>query len=75
MKIFPRSGGMRPSCMSGRSPGKAKSLADGKFPASMLGLTPQGWLRAWDGDGRVHTGAWPEALPCPGKSERRRAQY
>lgn len=24
--------------------GEAKSLADGRFPASMLGLTPQGWL-------------------------------
>ena len=48
--------------------GEAKSLADGQFPFSMLGLTPQGWLRAWDGDGRVHTGAWPEALHALAKA-------
>jgi sugar/nucleoside kinase (ribokinase family) len=34
----------------------------------MLGLTPQGWLRAWDGEGRVHTGAWPEALHALAKA-------
>ena len=44
--------------------GEASSLPDGKFPASMLGLTPQGWLRTWDGDGCVRLGAWPEALPA-----------
>jgi sugar/nucleoside kinase (ribokinase family) len=48
--------------------GEAKSLADGKFPASMLGLTPQGWLRTWDGDGRVQLGPWPEALPVLSKA-------
>ncbi len=45
--------------------GEGKSLADGRFPASMLGLTPQGWLRSWDGGGRVHPAAWagaPQAL-------------
>jgi hypothetical protein len=42
--------------------GEGKSLADGRFPGSMLGLTPQGWLRTWDGAGRVQIGAWPEAL-------------
>jgi 1D-myo-inositol 3-kinase len=26
----------------------------------LLGLTPQGWLRAWDDDGFVHRRAWPE---------------
>ena len=41
---------------------EGKSLADGRFPSSMLGLTPQGWLRTWDGAGRVHIGTWPEAL-------------
>ncbi len=41
---------------------EGKSLADGRFPSSMLGLTPQGWLRTWDGGGRVHIGTWPEAL-------------
>ena len=49
--------------------GEAKSLADGHFPASMLGLTPQGWLRAVDADGRVHLSAWPEALPALAKAD------
>ncbi len=41
--------------------GEAKSLVDGNFPSSLLGLTPQGWLRRWDSAGRVEPGAWPEA--------------
>ncbi len=41
--------------------GEAKSLVDGNFPSSLLGLTPQGWLRRWDSDGRVGPGSWPEA--------------
>jgi sugar/nucleoside kinase (ribokinase family) len=41
--------------------GEGKSLVDGRFPASLLGLTPQGWLRAWDESGRVYNGAWLEA--------------
>lgn len=31
------------------------------FPASLLGVTPQGWLRSWDAAGRVHACEWPEA--------------
>lgn len=31
------------------------------FSESFIGLTPQGWLREWDGDHRVHLGEWPEA--------------
>jgi len=41
--------------------GEGKSLVDGKFPSSLLGLTPQGWLRKWDNTGRVEPGDWPEA--------------
>jgi hypothetical protein len=41
--------------------GEGKSLVDGRLPSSLLRLTPQGWLRAWDGEGRVHPCAWPEA--------------
>jgi sugar/nucleoside kinase (ribokinase family) len=41
--------------------GEAKSLVDGKFSSSLLGLTPQGWLRKWDGSGQVVPGGWPEA--------------
>ncbi len=31
------------------------------FSGSLIGLTPQGWLRAWDDQGRVHYTDWPEA--------------
>lgn len=31
------------------------------FPAALIGVTPQGWLRAWDTEGRVHLTEWPEA--------------
>lgn len=41
--------------------GEAKSLVDGNFPNSLLGLTPQGWLRSWDNTGRVEPGVWPES--------------
>ena len=41
--------------------GEGKSLVDGKLSSPLLGLTPQGWLRAWDGKGRVHPCAWPDS--------------
>jgi hypothetical protein len=31
------------------------------FPNSLVGVTPQGWLRSWDSDGHVHASEWPEA--------------
>jgi sugar/nucleoside kinase (ribokinase family) len=31
------------------------------FPNALIGLTPQGWLRSWDNQGRVHASEWPEA--------------
>lgn len=31
------------------------------FPTSLIGLTPQGWLRTWDKDKRVRVADWPEA--------------
>jgi sugar/nucleoside kinase (ribokinase family) len=31
----------------------------GYFPFGLLGITPQGWLRSWDQDGRVEHSAWP----------------
>lgn len=40
---------------------EAKALVGGKFSTSMLGLTPQGWLRTWDDTGKVRPAAWPEA--------------
>ncbi len=30
------------------------------FTAGLLGVTPQGWLREWDEQGRVYAGEWPE---------------
>lgn len=30
------------------------------FSSALIGLTPQGWLRAWDEDGRVHPTDWLE---------------
>jgi hypothetical protein len=31
------------------------------FPTSLVGVTPQGWLRRWDETGYVYTSEWPEA--------------
>jgi hypothetical protein len=31
------------------------------FPTSLIGLTPQGWLRSWDEQGHVFPSEWPEA--------------
>ena len=45
--------------------GEGRSLADGGLSPSLLVLTPQGWLRSWDGDGRVRACPWlgaPQAL-------------
>ena len=32
-----------------------------RFPNALVGLTPQGWLRAWDAQGHVYPSEWPEA--------------
>jgi hypothetical protein len=31
------------------------------FSSSIIGVTPQGWLRSWDARGRVGPSEWPEA--------------
>lgn len=31
------------------------------FPGALLGVVPQGWMRAWDGAGRVRQAAWASA--------------
>ena len=36
------------------------SLVD-RFPKSLIGITPQGWMRAWDEAGLVHQVDWAEA--------------
>jgi sugar/nucleoside kinase (ribokinase family) len=40
---------------------EGKSLVAAGLSSSLLGLTPQGWLRTWDGDHRVHPCTWPES--------------
>lgn len=30
----------------------------GQFPSSQIGVTPQGWMRAWDENGKVQACAW-----------------
>jgi hypothetical protein len=47
--------------------GEGKSLADGGFSSSMLGVTPQGWLRSWDAGGHVRIDTWPGALQALSK--------
>lgn len=32
-----------------------------KFPASFIGLTPQGWMRSWNAQGRVVKAEWPQS--------------
>ncbi|GJM40638.1 MAG: ribokinase [Ardenticatenaceae bacterium] len=32
-----------------------------QFPDSIIGLTPQGWLRRWTENGRVYAREWPKA--------------
>lgn len=32
-----------------------------RFPRAFLGITPQGWLRAWGDDGGVHRAEWRDA--------------
>jgi sugar/nucleoside kinase (ribokinase family) len=34
----------------------------GRFPNCLLGVTPQGWMRSWDGDGMVRHSARPVPL-------------
>jgi sugar/nucleoside kinase (ribokinase family) len=37
------------------------SILPGAFSPSLLGLTPQGWMRAWDESGRVRQTGWESA--------------
>ncbi len=40
---------------------EVEASAAGLFSTSLLGLTPQGWMRAWDASGRVRTSKWESA--------------
>ena len=33
----------------------------GRFPRSLVGVTPQGWMREWDTSGRVRAAPWADA--------------
>jgi hypothetical protein len=35
-------------------------MAD-EFPAALVGVTPQGWMRAWDKEGNIRPIPWPDA--------------
>ncbi len=39
------------------------------FGAATLGITPQGWLRAWASDGLVHPAPWPQAADLLGAAD------
>ena len=66
---IPRSWRGAPIVHIGPIAGEGKSLVDGEFPTSMLGLTPQGWLRTWDEEGHVQIGSWLEALQALPKAD------
>lgn len=38
------------------------------FSPTLLGLTPQGWMRQWDAEGRVSMRAWEKAEPALAKA-------
>jgi sugar/nucleoside kinase (ribokinase family) len=41
--------------------GEIESILPDTFHPELLGLTPQGWMRVWSGDGLVRPCEWPEA--------------
>jgi hypothetical protein len=38
------------------------------FPAALIGVTPQGWLRNWDREGKVSPAEWPESAFVLGRA-------
>lgn len=47
--------------------GELEGSIAGIFPHALIGVTPQGWMRGWDGDGRVFPKPWDgaaEVLNC-----------
>jgi sugar/nucleoside kinase (ribokinase family) len=45
-----------------------EAILPGSFTPSLLGLTPQGWLRAWDESGRVVQADWESAEQALGQA-------
>ena len=44
------------------------AVLPGSFSPSLLGLTPQGWMRAWDGSGQVQRTDWESAEQALGQA-------
>ncbi|MCA1647924.1 MAG: PfkB family carbohydrate kinase [Chloroflexi bacterium] len=40
-----------------------------RFPRSLIGVTPQGWMRAWDADGLVRQVEWADAARVLAKAD------
>jgi sugar/nucleoside kinase (ribokinase family) len=40
-----------------------------QFPDSIVGITPQGWMRKWEGDGHVSSTRWEDAEPYLGRAD------
>ncbi|MDP2777962.1 MAG: PfkB family carbohydrate kinase, partial [Anaerolineales bacterium] len=40
----------------------------GQFPASLVGVTPQGWMRKWDENGKVFATAWENSEQVLGQA-------
>ncbi|MBN1451453.1 MAG: hypothetical protein JW963_10600 [Anaerolineales bacterium] len=47
---------------------EVEAILPDSFTPSLLGLTPQGWLRAWDESGRVIHAAWESAEQALGRA-------
>ena len=41
--------------------GECDLALSGAFPDALVCVTPQGWMRGWDAEGRVHVRDWPDA--------------
>lgn len=39
-----------------------------QFPASLIGVTPQGWMRTWDENGKVQASAWENSRQVLGQA-------
>lgn len=46
----------------------ASLVLSGKLSGSLLGVTPQGWMRAWDENGQVSSGVWENSEQVLGQA-------
>jgi len=52
-----------PVVLLGPIAGELPSSWAARFPDSIMGITPQGWMRKWDGEGHVSPARWEAAGP------------